>query len=85
MHQHTARVVRFTGLLSAALSTGVFFGTRASLSPSSKHFPPCDLRRGAAGDHPQPPPGHGHPLAGERRGEPGGVGPLASSCRSAPG
>lgn len=40
MVRNTARVVRFTGLLSAALSTGVFFGTRTSLSPSSKGFTP---------------------------------------------
>lgn len=35
MAQNTTRIVRFAGLLSAALSTGVFFGTRTSLSPSS--------------------------------------------------
>lgn len=38
MNEHTARIIRFTGLLSAALSTGVFFGTRTSLGPSSRHF-----------------------------------------------
>lgn len=40
MVRNTARTVRFLGLLSAALSTGVFFGTKTSLSPSSKDFAP---------------------------------------------
>lgn len=40
MIHDTTRIVRFTGLLSAALSTGVFFGTRISLGPSSKSFAP---------------------------------------------
>lgn len=38
MVQITARIVRFTSLFLAALSTGVFFGTRTSLGPSTKSF-----------------------------------------------
>lgn len=40
MARDTARIVRFAGLLLAALSTGVFFGTRTSLGPSTKDFTP---------------------------------------------
>lgn len=40
MAPNTVRIVRFAGLLSTALSTGVFFGTRASLGPTSKDFTP---------------------------------------------
>ncbi len=36
----TKKIARFSGLLLAALSTGVFFGTRTSLGPSSKGFAP---------------------------------------------
>lgn len=34
------KIVRFLALLLAALSTGVFFGTRTSLGPSTKGFTP---------------------------------------------
>lgn len=34
------KIARFSGLMLAALSTGVFFGTRTSLGPSTKSFIP---------------------------------------------
>ncbi|MDT7554048.1 MAG: hypothetical protein QOI16_2584 [Pseudonocardiales bacterium] len=35
-----AKISRFAALLLSALTSGVFFGTRASLGPSSKQFRP---------------------------------------------
>ena len=34
------KIARFSGLMLAALSTGVFFGTRTALGPSTKAFAP---------------------------------------------
>ncbi len=33
-------IARFSSLMLSALSTGVFFGTRTSLGPSTKDFTP---------------------------------------------
>lgn len=76
MIHDTARIVRFTGLLSAALSTGVFFGTRISLGPSSKSFAPTTYVEVQQATIRNLRPVMAPLLPGERRGEPGGVGPL---------